>query len=125
MQVSELIGGQVITCTPDTTVTKAAGLMVANDAGSLAVVMDDDLVGIITERDLIGCVANGFDSETRVVSVMTPNPDSLEPDVELRDAADWMLGAGYRHLPVVEGGRLIGMLSIKDVLWGLVDGRAG
>jgi CBS domain-containing protein len=50
---------------------------------------------------------------------MTIDPDSLDPDMPIKDAADWMLAAGYRHLPVVEGTTPIGMVSIKDILWGV------
>lgn len=125
MQVGELIGGPVITCGPDTTIVTAARSMVAHDAGSLPVMVDNDLVGIVTERDLIKSIADGLGGDTKIADVMTPQPDSLEPDVSVSYAADWMLAAGYRHLPVVEGTRLVGMLSIKDVLWGVTDSRAG
>ena len=46
-------------------------------------------------------------------------PGLVSPEMSVREAADWMLAAGYRHLPVVEDGRLIGMASIKDILWAL------
>ena len=52
---------------------------------------------------------------------MTPDPDSLTPDVDAADAADWLMATGYRHLPVVEEGQLLGIVSIKDVLWALKD----
>ena len=52
---------------------------------------------------------------------MTPDPDVLSPEVEVRDAADWLLATGYRHLPVVEGGRLLGVVSIKDILWAVKE----
>ncbi len=125
MLVNELIAGTVVSCGVDTTVAEAAKVMVENETGSLAVLdKDGDLVGIFTERDLIGFVADGGDPASGPIGeVMTPNPDSLEPDVEVMAAADWMLAAGYRHLPVVAGGDLVGMLSIKDVLWGVTEGR--
>jgi CBS domain-containing protein len=123
MEVRELIGGPVITCSPKTTIREAAGLMVSNDAGSVAVLTDGNLVGIVTERDMISAMAASIDPHRPVEEVMTPDPDSLEPDVSITEVADWMMAAGYRHLPVVEGRRLIGMISIKDVLWGVTDGR--
>ena len=121
MRVNELIGGPVSSCTEDTTTRTAAERMIADDVGSLAVLSDDELVGIVTERDLVRELAEGGKPDRTVGDVMTPNPDSLAPDIEIEDAADWMMGAGYRHLPVVEGGRLIGMVSIKDILWALMD----
>jgi len=121
MRVSELIGGPVYSCTEDTDVREAARQMLADDVGSLAVLRDGELVGIVTDRDLMRELAEEHDGSRHVGETMTPNPDSLEPDLEVEDAATWMMGAGYRHLPVVEGGRLVGMLSIKDVLWALTD----
>ncbi len=123
MLVSELIGGETITCEPHATVREAARLMVRNEAGSIAVVSDGDLVGIVTERDLVRLLASDFDPSLQVGSAMTPGPDSLAPDVEASYAADWMLAAGYRHLPVVDDGKLVGIVSIKDVLWGVTQGR--
>lgn len=124
MLVSDLIGGPVYSCTVDTTAEEAAARMIADDVGSLAVVTHGALVGIVTERDLVKVMAGGFGVRNPAVGdFMTPDPDSLEPDLEVDVAADWMMGAGYRHLPVVEDGHLVGMVSIKDVLWALTDRR--
>ena len=121
MRVSELIGGPVYSCTEDTDVREAARQMLADDIGSLAVIRDGDLVGIVTERDLVREFAHEHARTRKVGEAMTPNPDSLAPDIEVADAADWMMGAGYRHLPVIDSGELVGMVSIKDVLWALTD----
>lgn len=121
MRVSELIGGPVYTCEEDTDVRDAARQMLADDIGSLAVLRDGALVGIVTERDLVREFAEDNRTRRTVGEAMTPNPDSLAPDVDVDDAADWMMGAGYRHLPVIDGGELVGMVSIKDVLWALTD----
>lgn len=125
MQVNELINAQIASCDPDTTLFEAARMMVANETGSLAVLDDGELVGIVTERDILGIIADEGDPETATVAeVMTPDPDSLLPDVDVRYAADWMLAAGYRHLIVKDDNdRLLGVLSIKDVLWGVTQGR--
>lgn len=123
MRVSELIGGPVYSCTEDTNVRDAAQQMLTDDIGSLAVVRDGEMVGIVTERDLVREFALDNPMSRTVADAMTPNPDSLAPDIEVEDAADWMMGAGYRHLPVIEGGELVGMVSIKDVLWALTDRR--
>jgi CBS domain-containing protein len=56
---------------------------------------------------------------------MTPEPDTVSADLNVEEAANWMLATGYRHLPVTsETGELIGVASIKDVLWALVEPRA-
>lgn len=125
MQVNELISTEVISCGPETTIAEAARMMVSHETGSLAVLDDGVLVGIVTERDVLSIVADEGDPYSTTVSeVMTPEPDALEPDAEVEYAADWVLAAGYRHLPVKdEHGKLIGMLSIKDILWGVTQGR--
>ncbi|MEX1092097.1 MAG: CBS domain-containing protein [Acidimicrobiia bacterium] len=104
------------TCTPDTEVQEAARMMVDGEVGSLAVVRDSELVGIVTERDLLRAIAEESLSGT-VGSLMTPVPDTLSPETTVEDAAYWMMAAGYRHIPVVEGVKLVGMVSIKDLLW--------
>ena len=107
MRVSELIGGPVYSCSEETAAREAASQMIADDVGSLAVLKDDELVGIVTERDLVRELAEGGAPGRSVGEIMTPNPDSLAPDIDIEDAADWMMGAGYRHLPVIENGKLI------------------
>lgn len=122
MIVKELLVGEVATCTPDIPIAEAAVHMMEADTGSLVVVDKGDLVGIVTERDVLRAVAEGSNTKTVTVArIMTPGPDSLEPDVEVREVALWMVAAGYRHLPVVEGERLVGMVSIKDLVWALTE----
>ncbi len=50
---------------------------------------------------------------------MTAYPDSIDPDMQVTEAAEWMLASGYRHIPVLDGSRILGMISIKDVLWAM------
>jgi CBS domain-containing protein len=105
----------------DATVSEAALQMQRAEVGSLAVMdHDDEFTGIFTERDVLQVVAAGAEPVTESVAEwMTMYPDLFVPDMEVEEAADWMLASGYRHLPVVENGRLIGMASIKDILWAL------
>jgi CBS domain-containing protein len=122
MIVEELLVGDVATCTPDTPIVEAATHMMEGDTGSLVVIDKGDLVGIVTERDVLRAVAEGQNTKTVTVGrIMTPGPDSLEPGVDVREVALWMVAAGYRHLPVVEDERLIGMVSIKDLVWALTE----
>lgn len=126
MLVSEAMGGPVDTCGADATMAHAAERMTNEDHGALPVTWHGRLIGIITERDILKAVARGSNpEETKVSELMTPDPDSLEPDVSVEDAASWMLGAGYRHLPVVANGELLGILSMKDVMWALTGGTEG
>ena len=125
MTVRELIGGEVVSTQPKRAMREAIRIMTAQVVGALVVEHDGVLSGILSERDVIRACAEDADLDaTTVDEWMTEDPDSLEPDVSVEDAAEWMLAAGYRHLPVVEGTRIVGMVSIKDVLWALTD-RAG
>lgn len=122
MTVLELIGGDVMTASPSQTLRDAAAAMAVGSVGALAVIRDRRLIGIITERDLVSALAETVDVDISVVEDwMTKDPDSLDPDMEVEAAADWMLAAGYRHLPVVDGPNLVGIVSIKDVLWALTE----
>jgi CBS domain-containing protein len=99
--------------------------MADDDQGAMAVTLHGSLIGIITESDVLRSVGRGENpGGVKVKYLMTPDPDHLGPDVRVEDAADWMLAAGYRHLPVVEDGQVLGILSVKDVLWALAGGSA-
>jgi CBS domain-containing protein len=81
------------------------------------VVLDgDELVGILTERDVLRAVADGIGDETRVADRMTRDPETIEPDESTQQAAILMIHGGFRHLPVVQGGAVVGMLSIRDLM---------
>ena len=122
MEIRSLVGDGAVTTTADVTLHKAATRMVEEGVGSLGVLDGDLLAGIITERDVLRAAAGGIDLATATVSDwMTARPDVTEPDMDVGDAAQWMLATGYRHLPVVEGDRLLGIASIKDILWAITD----
>lgn len=122
MELRVLLSGDVETAAPDTRIADAAAQMHSADVGSLAIVDDGDVLGIFTERDVLRIVAEGVDPEGETVrSSMTAYPDEFPPDLDVVEAADWMLAAGYRHLPVVEEGVLVGMVSIKDILWAVTE----
>ena len=75
------------------------------------------LIGIVTERDMTAKVlAVGLDPEaTQISEIMTPNPDCLSPDDAPNSALEKMSDRGYRHLPVLDGEDVVGMLSIRDL----------
>jgi CBS domain-containing protein len=122
MTVRELIGGEVIWVAPDATIRTAAIQMKQSGVGSVAVEVDGALEGILTERDVLDAVADGADLElARTEEWMTAYPDSIDPDMSIPEAANWMLASGYRHIPVTDGPRVLGMISIKDVLWAMTE----
>ncbi|HET8740042.1 MAG TPA: CBS domain-containing protein [Acidimicrobiia bacterium] len=122
MQLGELVGNGPFVCGPDTTLVEAAKAMEGSDLGSLAVVEGMELLGLITERDIRKAVADGTDLQTPVSELMSDDPDTFDPDLDVWDAASWIAESGYRHLPVVDDeGALLGVVSIRDLLKALVD----
>lgn len=105
------------------TVQKAARIMRDYNVGSVPV-LDEirALVGIITDRDIaIKIVAAGHSLDRPVEDCMTPNPESVPPDIYVDEAVKIMSQRQIRRLPVVENGKLIGMLSLADIALGLDD----
>lgn len=122
MQLGELVGDAPYLCGPETTMLEAATAMEESDLGSLAVVEGMNLLGLVTERDIRRAVASGTDMDTAVSRVMSDDPDTFDPDLDVWDAATWIAESGYRHLPVVDDdGSLLGVVSIRDLLKSLVD----
>ena len=122
MELRELVSGEVEKLTASAKVGSAAEKMSGTGVGALAVVDGDDVIGIFTERDLVKVVAESTDPASETVNDwMTPYPDSVDASTGVDEAARWMLAAGYRHLPVIDHTGLVGMASIKDILWGLTE----
>jgi CBS domain-containing protein len=123
MKLGSLVGGSATVIGLEATVADAAEALVEDGVGSLGVVDGRRLVGIITERDVVRAVASGSDPEEELVSDwMSDAPDTFSPDVEVSEAAAWLLEVGYRHMPVMDGGELLGIVSIRDILWSLTSG---
>lgn len=88
-----------------------------HEVGALAVFDGADLVGIITERDVLRAVGEGRNTEVATVDeYMTEDPVTVKVDDDASHAAALMVTLGARHLPVKDGGAVVGMLSAKDVL---------
>jgi CBS domain-containing protein len=112
----DLMTTQVATTTPDATVTAAAAGMAAAGVGSAVVMQGRFLAGILTERDVLRAAASGEDLTSSLVSAwMTPDPQSASPETPAADAAQIMLLNGFRHLPVVEGRLVCGVVSLRDL----------
>jgi len=90
--------------------------MWAHEIGALPVFEGDALVGIISERDVVAALALGASLETALAAHMTSVPATAEPGEDSVTVANRMLDLGVRHLPVVEGGRAVGMISATDLL---------
>jgi CBS domain-containing protein len=108
---------KLLIASPETTIAAAAKLMAKRKVGAVMVVEDHKLVGIFTERDLVRVVARGRDVETtRLAQVMTTLPQSVDPDKSFGYALLLMHENGFRHVPVVEHGKVIGIVSARDAL---------
>lgn len=118
-QIADLINDRdILTGNPLLTVRDAVRLMTDKRVGAVLVVEDGELVGIFTERDLlVSVVAPGLDPDATPLSeVMTVQPQTVTTEDGIEDVVAWMLSGRYRHLPVVEGGRLLGIVSQGDVM---------
>lgn len=108
----------IVSASAETTVLEAAQLMKRSKVGAVMVVENGRLVGIFTERDaLFRVIADGRDAQhTQLSEVMTRSPQTLHPDRSFADALHIMHTGGFRHVPVVEDGRPVGMISARDAL---------
>jgi CBS domain-containing protein len=98
------------------TLGEAVAVMAQNRIGSVLVMEDERLVGIFTERDTVRALSLSHDAARHEVGAwMTPDPTTVGPDVETDEALRTMLDNGFRHLPVVENGVVVGMVSMRDV----------
>lgn len=116
--VPDIVHQQKIELLPSgTTVRAAARNMAKRHIGAVLIGSDGRLEGIFTERDLlIRVVAGGRDLDaTKLAEVMTPDPDTVGPDDLASLALERMRAAGYRHVPVVEDGAVVGIVSLRDL----------
>ena len=117
MKVERVLHPDVISIESWQTLREAAKAMHEGRIGCLAVVSGEELNGIISERDIVEAVAEAEDPQNACVfDYMTETPCTVKPDDDCSVAATEMLAAGCRHLPVMEGGRLVGMVSARDLL---------
>lgn len=112
----DLMNTHVVAVTADTTVAAAAAGMTTANVGSAVVMQGSFLHGILTERDVLRAAASGEDLSVSAVSGwMSSDPHSASPDTSVEDAAQVMLLNGFRHLPVVDGRTVCGVVSLRDL----------
>lgn len=109
---------KVLIAPPETTVGKAAELMATRNVGAVMVVEGERLVGIFTERDAVfRVIAQGRDVQsTRLADVMTTAPQTVDPDKSFGYALLMMHENGFRHVPVIENGKPVGIVSARNAL---------
>lgn len=118
VKVRDAMTAEVLTCTPGRTLREAAQLMTDRGVGAL-VVLDPEQPGpgIITERDLVHSLGEGKDPDAELVSDhLTAQAASADTEWPLEDAADAMASGGFRHLLVISGGSVEGIISMRDIM---------
>jgi len=115
--VRDVMNEDLLTVDPTATVISAARRMFTRRVGSALVVRGDDIEGIFTERDIMRALTGVADSGrgSHVANWMTSSPVTVAPEATVGEALDLMLGGGFRHLPVVDEGRLVGIVSMRDL----------
>src|SRR5918999_202596 len=115
--LQDIMTREVYTTSGDTSVAEVVRRMLKGRFGSAVVVDGTWIVGMFTERDVLRAAAAGIDPGTAVVADwMTPEPVTASPDMDAEDAAEIMMTQGFRHLPVVDGNELLGIVSLRDLL---------
>jgi CBS domain-containing protein len=114
--VREVMKTTLYSVDPSTTVGEAISLMARNRIGSALIMEEGKLIGIFTERDTVRAISQSHDAPTHEISSwMTRDPKTIDPNVEVDAAMKTMLDSGFRHLPVVERGQVVGMVSMRDL----------
>jgi CBS domain-containing protein len=120
MQVKEILrvkGNRLLCIEPSGRAVDAVRTMSEQNLGSLLVLDQDRMVGILTFREILQSLAqrNGAMGDVRVGDIMVRDPVTAAPDMEVNDLRRTMLDSGARYLPVVQDGKLIGVISFRDV----------
>ena len=120
----EHMSSDLLSVSPGDSLSEVAQRMVDRDVGAVLVMDGSELSGILTERDVLRAVAAGIQEQTVVSDWMTRDPETMGPDDTTQHAAVLMIHGGFRHLPLVEGSDVVGMLSIRDLMRVVLDNAA-
>lgn len=130
MKVKDVLdrkGSEIYSTTPDTTVYDAISKMSKLNVGALLVMDGDSLAGIVSERDYRDkVILQGRTSrETRVIEIMTKDLITVKPDDKVQHCMQLMTDKKVRHLPVIDGRTVVGVISIGDVVKAVIDNQKG
>jgi CBS domain-containing protein len=115
--LKEIMTSDVFSTTPSTSVADVAASMLKGRFGSAVVMEGSTLMGIFTERDVLRAAAARADlTSSRVADWMTGDPVTASPDMETGEATELMMSQGFRHLPVLDGNTITGIVSLRDIL---------
>jgi CBS domain-containing protein len=119
--VADVMSRNLLTVEPTTDLSRAAAAMNERGVGAALVLTGAHVSGILTERDVLRAVATGSVEGTHVAAWMTRDPETVELAESTGQAAALMIHGGFRHLPVVDGGKPVGIVSIRDLMRVVVD----
>ncbi len=122
--VVDLMTRSLLTVSAEATLHDAAQAMADRGVGAVVVLEGESIAAILTERDVMKAVAAGRDGSASVTDWMTRHPETIEPTDTTDHAASLMIHGGFRHLPVVEEGRVVGIVSIRDLMKVALDDRS-
>ena len=117
-------GREVFGIGPDATIIEALGLMAEKNVGAVIVLSDEgELVGILSERDYARKIAlkGRTSADTAVSEIMTSSVSTVSPDASVDDCMEMMTEGRFRHLPVVEDGQVVGVISIGDIVKAVIE----
>ncbi len=115
--VGDLMSTELVSIDAHDTLAAAAGVMSARRVGSVLILDQDRLAGILTERDIVRAVSQDSSApQDQVAHWMTRSPACVEPGMSWEAALARMQGGHFRHLPVISDGKLVGMLSMRDLV---------
>ena len=125
MKVRDVIDNELVIVAPDEALSVVCRQLEARRVGSALVVEDGSLVGILTERDVVRAVAEGANPEkAQAADYMSRMLTTIGADETMEEAARIMTSQRIRHLPVVDGAQIDGVLSIRDIVQGIVQGTS-
>jgi CBS domain-containing protein len=126
VDLADIMATTFATVSPETSLAEAARHMIEIDTGAAAVLDEGRLVGMISERDLLRHLSAGAASEALVADRMTSHVLTASPSTTLPEAMAMMVDGHFRHLPIVDSGRIIGMISMRDLMaWAALRLRHG
>jgi CBS domain-containing protein len=115
--IREVMSTDLVSVPSTATVAEAATVMSTHQVGASLVLDTDRLLGIFTERDILRALASDFDAAGHHVSDwMTREPVTASPEADAAEALATMLARGFRHIPIVEGDAVVGIVSLRDVM---------